>query len=147
MKIEVGMTYVDANNRKVDILTVIKNKGEDLFIGTVTPDAKKHEQYPAIYTEYGERFLEDINFRPLYTYGVLLSHRIVSEYHPAHDWEVDKLIWVRDAIPNIWIERHFAKVEGGRIYAWERGKTSHTSRKTTQWEFATDTHPYEQENK
>lgn len=51
-----------------------------------------------------------------------------SEYvEPPVDWSkvaVDTKILVRDHEDNAWVRRHFAKYEGGRVYAWSDGLTS-----------------------
>lgn len=52
------------------------------------------------------------------------------------DWTkvpVDTLILVKDSIGNIWKKRYFARYECGGVYAWEDGKTSYTTDKTTLW--------------
>lgn len=35
-----------------------------------------------------------------------------------------------------WYNRYFAKYENGEVYAWEDGRTSYTTDKTTSWEYA-----------
>lgn len=35
-----------------------------------------------------------------------------------------------------WYNRHFAKYESGEVYAWEDGRTSHTTDKAISWEYA-----------
>ena len=56
-----------------------------------------------------------------------------EEYQkPETDWSkvaVDTPILVCDTKTDGWIKRHFAEYEDGKVYAWEYGKTSYTSRK------------------
>lgn len=60
------------------------------------------------------------------------------------DWskvEVDTKIWVRDEDTQDWKPRHFAKYEGGWVYAWNNGKTSHTTQDSKIWNYASTTKP------
>lgn len=55
------------------------------------------------------------------------------------DWTkvpVDTPILVKGLIDDTWVKRHFAKYEGGRVCAWEYGRTSYTTNKTTLWCYA-----------
>lgn len=55
------------------------------------------------------------------------------------DWTkvpVNTPILVKGLINDTWAKRHFAKYEGGRVCAWEDGKTSYTTDKTTFWCYA-----------
>lgn len=53
---------------------------------------------------------------------------LFSEYEePEVDWskvKVDTPILVRESEKNPWLKRHFAKFKGGKVYAWNSGKTS-----------------------
>lgn len=53
---------------------------------------------------------------------------LFSEYEePEVDWskvKVDTPILVRESEQNPWLKRHFAKFKGGKVYAWDSGKTS-----------------------
>lgn len=53
---------------------------------------------------------------------------LFSEYkEPEIDWskvKVDTPILVRESEKNPWLKRHFAKFKGGKVYAWNSGKTS-----------------------
>ncbi len=43
------------------------------------------------------------------------------------DWskvKVDTPILVRESEQNLWLKRYFAKLKGGKVYAWNGGKTS-----------------------
>lgn len=58
---------------------------------------------------------------------------------PEVDWskvEVDTPILVRQVEDGRWLERHFAKYEGGKVYAWEDGHTSWTEDNVTGWKYA-----------
>lgn len=61
---------------------------------------------------------------------------------PEVDWskvEVDTPILVRDDESEEWVARHFAKYEGGKVYAWDNGYTSWTacdSYKGKAWDYA-----------
>ena len=66
-----------------------------------------------------------------------------SEYvEPPVDWSkvaVDTPILVRDSEKEKWEKRHFAKYEGGIVYAWRDGTTSWSvfnSDSITDWEMA-----------
>ena len=53
---------------------------------------------------------------------------LFSEYEePEVDWskvKVDTPILVRESEQNPWLKRPFAKFKGGKVYAWNSGKTS-----------------------
>lgn len=57
-----------------------------------------------------------------------LEEWLFSEYEePGVDWskvKVDTPILVRESEQNPWLKRHFAKFKGGKVYAWNSGKTS-----------------------
>lgn len=58
---------------------------------------------------------------------------------PEIDWskvEVDTPIWVRDHSDSPWEKRHFAEYLGGRVYAWDDGKTSWNMSVATSWKYA-----------
>lgn len=58
---------------------------------------------------------------------------------PEVDWskvEVDTPILVRQGKNAEWLERHFAKYEGGYVYVWNDGKTSWTISNMTAWKHA-----------
>ena len=58
---------------------------------------------------------------------------------PKTDWskvEVDTPIWVRDHSDSPWEKRHFAEYLGGRVYAWDDGKTSWNMSVATSWKYA-----------
>lgn len=51
----------------------------------------------------------------------------IGEYLGVVDWEnveVDKPIFVKMRREDLWVRRHFAKYENGKVYAWIDGKTS-----------------------
>ena len=53
------------------------------------------------------------------------------------DWdkvEVDTKVLVRDRPYNEWLKRHFAKYENGKVYVFNDGRTSWSSRGITHWE-------------
>ena len=54
-----------------------------------------------------------------------------EEYQePETDWSTvaeDTPILVSDTETDGWIKRHFAKIENGMVYAWDKGKTSYTA--------------------
>ena len=53
------------------------------------------------------------------------------------DWnkvEVDTKVLVRDRSYNEWLKRHFAKYEDGKVYVFNDGRTSWSSRGITHWE-------------
>lgn len=58
---------------------------------------------------------------------------------PEVDWskvEVDTPILVRDCEDEVWIKRHFAKYENGKIYAWDNGYTRWTASDMAVWKYA-----------
>lgn len=64
-----------------------------------------------------------------------------SEYiEPSVDWSkvpIDTPILVRDLENGRWRKRHFAKYEGGKVYAFERGRTSWSQDEAIySWEYA-----------
>lgn len=65
---------------------------------------------------------------------------LMEEYEePEVDWskvEVDTPIWVRDHSDSPWEKRHFAEYLGGRVYAWDDGKTSWNMSVATSWKYA-----------
>lgn len=60
-----------------------------------------------------------------------------SEYiDPKVDWSkvaVDTPILVRNSVCSDWVRSYFAKYENGFVYAWESGKTSHTTNTAYYW--------------
>lgn len=55
---------------------------------------------------------------------------IVMDYEPKIDWTkvpVDAKVLVKDYKEEDWKKRHFAKYEGGKIYAYDDGKSSFTA--------------------
>lgn len=60
-----------------------------------------------------------------------------EEYkEPEPDWSmvaVDTPILVRDHNCEWWIERHFAKYSGGRVFVWADGTTSFTAKGNVIW--------------
>ena len=53
------------------------------------------------------------------------------------DWdevEVDTKVLVRDRPYNEWLKRYFAKYENGKVYVFDDGRTSWSSRGITHWE-------------
>ena len=68
---------------------------------------------------------------------------LMEEYkEPEVDWSkvaVDTPILVKDYENETWYERHFAKYEDGKVYAWSGGLTSWTvssNNDMTDWKFA-----------
>ena len=65
----------------------------------------------------------------------LVEKWLEAEYEePTVDWskvEVDTQIFVFDL--DEWIPRHFAKFEGGKVYAWNDGRTSFSSKYCAPW--------------
>ena len=66
-----------------------------------------------------------------------------EEYEePEVDWTkvaVDTPILVRNTEDSIWVGRHFAKFEDGKVYAWQDGTTSWSVVSNifiTKWEYA-----------
>lgn len=64
-----------------------------------------------------------------------------SKYiEPPVDWSkvpIDTPILVRDLENGRWRKRHFAKYEGGKVYAFERGRTSWSQDEVFySWEYA-----------
>lgn len=62
---------------------------------------------------------------------MLMSMWFMDEYkeheEPEVDWSkipIDTKIYVRENVYDKWVERHFAKYENGKIYAWCAGYTS-----------------------
>ena len=84
---------------------------------------------PFVLKKYGLK-CEDINCCRCYAATTIFLNEEYQE--PETDWSkvaVDTPILVRDTETDGWIKRHFAKYEDGKVYAWEYGKTSYTSRK------------------
>lgn len=69
-----------------------------------------------------------------------IEHWCNSEYiEPPFDWSkvpVDTQILVRDSKNDKWLHRHFAKFEGGYVYAWHDGQTSWSSSCKFKWKYA-----------
>ena len=65
---------------------------------------------------------------------------LMEDYkEPETDWskvEVDTPILVRDHSDSPWEKRHFAEYLGGRVYAWDDGKTSWNMSVATSWKYA-----------
>ena len=70
----------------------------------------------------------------------LLSGEIPRTLKFPVDWSkvpIDTPILVRDSKNKKWIERHFAKYEGGKVYAFESGFTSWSQDEFLySWEYA-----------
>ena len=49
------------------------------------------------------------------------------EYNPWQDVAVDTPIMVCRKQGDIWVKRHFAKVENDHVFVWEDGRTSWTT--------------------
>ena len=85
-------------------------------------DGELHYSNPTVnYGEYGESSME---------YN-LVSRLDFTLYTPHTDWSkvnVDTKVLVRDWDNSEWIPRHFAQYKNGRIYTWNNGHTSFTSR-------------------
>lgn len=67
---------------------------------------------------------------------------------PKVDWskiKVDTPILVRQGEKGQWLERHFAKYENGRVYAWIDGQTSWTGTGKTKWKYAKPVEESEEE--
>ena len=66
-------------------------------------------------------------------YTCMFSSRLLElDFEEIADWSkvaVDAKILVRQHNDKEWTERHFAKYEDGKIYAWKDGRTSFTIRK------------------
>lgn len=62
---------------------------------------------------------------------VLLREWAEKEYEEPHvDWSkvaVDTPILVRDSEKEVWVKKHFAKYENGKVYTWRSGRTSWSS--------------------
>ena len=68
---------------------------------------------------------------------------LLEEYEepeePETDWskvEVDTQILVKDYEEDEWEKRHFAKCEGGKVYAWNGGCTSWSEDFMKGWKYA-----------
>lgn len=65
---------------------------------------------------------------------------LLEDYkEPEIDWSkvaVDTPILVRDYESQEWEAKHFAKYEGGFIYAWDFGRTSWSEDGVTDWRYA-----------
>jgi hypothetical protein len=130
--IDINKTYTTHDGRKVKIYTT-EHPGEQFpVIGSIEDSIDVYVWSsdgvsPPSYCRYGNDLVE---------------------YHPANDWPVDHPIWVRDNDGEEWDPRHFAKFEGGKIYAWSGGITSHTSvrhdNNITHWVMATDVNPFKE---
>ena len=65
------------------------------------------------------------------------SRELLWERKDEVDWnkvEVDTKVLVRDRPYNEWLKRHFAKYEDGKVYVFNDGRTSWSSRGITHWE-------------
>ena len=74
--------------------------------------------------------------------AVCLNNRVKwfkAEYvEPPVDWSkvpIDTPILVRDSENEKWIKRHFAKYEGGKVWAYRNGTTSWTNNGIYCWTF------------
>lgn len=74
---------------------------------------------------------------------ILQTIWLLEEYEepkePETDWSkvaVDTPILVRNYEDEVWIRRHFAKYEGGKVYAWQAGGTSWTEDHIASWKYA-----------
>ena len=118
MKIEVGKTYLTRDDRKVRILCTDYINCYSI-VGIINKGKNKHETL-VVYTECGNRYIDDVS-----------ESDLVAEYSIWDDVEVDTHIFVKTFEEQNWKPRHFAKFEGGNVFAWVQGTTS----------FSTDCNP------
>lgn len=134
MKIELGKTYINGFGERVRIICVDRGC----------------QEYPVVGFLLGGNLAPTKNIKSYSQNGLFnkqnpdSSLNLVHEYHPAHEWEVDKPIWVRDKMNESWWARHFSSVCNGKVCAWADGKTSHSTDSEISWTFATDKNPYEE---
>ena len=81
-----------------------------------------------------------------FCFGFLKNHpdeaeKIIAAWQKPIDWskvKVDTPILVRDNEFAEWLRRYFAKYEGGKVFAWNGGKTSWSLRNDSAlpWKYA-----------
>lgn len=65
-----------------------------------------------------------------------MSDIIKMDFEETIDWDkvpVDTKVFVRDSENGEWYKRHFAKYEDGKVYVWDDGKTSFSSKYNHSW--------------
>lgn len=83
------------------------------------------------------------------TYGEItnLVDLSTGNWQPYTDWskvKIDTPTWVREKETNKWMVGHFAEIEGGMVFCFSGGRTSHTSSgMTIGLKYATLTNPNE----
>ncbi len=121
MKIEAKKTYITRNGQKVRIVcTNIKSLRP--IMGVI------NNEEIVEFTKKGRYYSDDKKS----------ELDLIREYSFWNDIEVDTPIYVRNSDNGIWLHRHFAKYENGRISAWTYGRTSFTSEKSsdiTYWRY------------
>ena len=112
MNIIAGKTYRTRDGRKVHIIYTEANSIYPV-IGLI--DNKEIVEF----TKSG-RYYKD------YTGD---GQDLIEKYSFWEDVEVDTPIYVRKSDNGIWLPRYFAKYENDKIFAWDYGRTSFTSKK------------------
>lgn len=148
MKIESGKTYINGNKCKVEIIKKINCFEREAWVGIVTSSCEQMGEYPAIYTSDGCRIFRDNPRENLPSDDpIKRTHDLVSEYHPAHEWEIDKPIWVRGRCGDKWMAKHFSHRSRDMVWAWSGGGTSHSTKHKHPFNYATDKDPYKEQDK
>ena len=123
MKIEIGKTYITRDGHKARVICTDR-LGKYPIVALVK---QKNKERICDYMANGRISLENEHFFDLeYEHDIWLGV------------EVDTPIYVRKSDNGIWLPRHFAKYENGRIFAWDDGRTSFTSEKSsdiTYWKY------------
>lgn len=109
-KIEMGKQYVDDDNQSVRVLCVDRPvPGWPVVIMKASGNL-------CVLTEDGTNPVARVS---------------IKEYDPLEEVKklpIDAPIWVRVNDREKWLPRHFACVENGRVYAFQHGTTSFTTK-------------------
>lgn len=111
MKIELNKTYLTRGGQKVRVICVDRPDGK-------YPVVALQGKSVVTYTSEGG-----------FSVGGPVSRDLdlVEEYSPWADVAVDTPVWVRFGTNPEWHPYHFAKYEGGKVFVFFEGKTSHST--------------------
>lgn len=120
---EIIYTHRTRDGLKARIVAKINNPTYPV-IAAILNEEFGHEGVK-VYTEDLKEFSYDCSVYDLF------------EYNPWHNVKVDTRILVRQSTKHPWERRHFAKFQGGFVYAYADRLTSWTSTgEVTKWYFA-----------
>jgi hypothetical protein len=109
MKIELNKTYLTHHGEKVWVICV----------------DRPHDNYPIV-TLQGTH-IEAYTAEGRYSVYGPDEKDLVKEYSPWADVAVDTPVWVRFGTNPAWEPYHFAKYEGGKVFVFCIGMTSHST--------------------